>query len=204
MKLTNFLYYFNVSKRSIENRLATFFSRLLLHSAIGLKAYGAIPSLHIHPKSTFKLGKNVILNSYDNVGWICKTAIYVRKGAILNIGDNVGISSSLLFSSNSITIGANVKIGGGTRIFDTDFHNTRNYLERRDPILDGPKAISKPIVIEDDVFIGTNCTIGKGITIGAHSIIAAGSVVTKSVPSNEVWGGNPATFIKKLDLSSNI
>lgn len=55
-----------------------------------------------------------------------------------------------------------------------------------------------PIVIEDDVFIGAHCIISKGVTIGARSIVAAGSVVVKSIPPDEVWGGNPARFIKKV------
>ena len=52
------------------------------------------------------------------------------------------------------------------------------------------------MVIEDDVFVGTSCLILKGVTIGARSVIAAGSVVTHNVPPDEIWGGNPAKFIK--------
>ena len=48
------------------------------------------------------------------------------------------------------------------------------------------------------VFIGTRGIINKGVSIGEGAIIAAGSVVVKDIPSWEVWGGNPARFIKKL------
>lgn len=37
-----------------------------------------------------------------------------------------------------------------------------------------------------------------GISIGENSMIGAGSVVTKSIPDNELWYGNPARFVKKL------
>jgi acetyltransferase-like isoleucine patch superfamily enzyme len=38
----------------------------------------------------------------------------------------------------------------------------------------------------------------KEVTIGDNSIIGAGSVVTKSIPSNQIWGGNPAELIRKI------
>ncbi|WP_103192495.1 acyltransferase [Formosa algae] len=47
--------------------------------------------------------------------------------------------------------------------------------------------------------MGASSIILKGVTIGENSIIGAGSVVTKSVPCNEIWGGNPAKFIRKID-----
>lgn len=54
------------------------------------------------------------------------------------------------------------------------------------------------MVIEDNVFIGARCIILKGVTIGENSIVGAGSVVTKSIPANEIWAGNPAKFIRKI------
>lgn len=48
------------------------------------------------------------------------------------------------------------------------------------------------INVGNGVFIGANSTILPNVNIGEHSIIAAGSVVTKNIPSAEVWGGIPA------------
>jgi len=90
-----------------------------------------------------------------------------------------------------------VHIGGGSKIFDNDFHNM-DWKARRDPKLNNVSKTS-PVVIENDVFIGTSCVICKGVTIGARSIVAAGSVVVKSIPADEMWGGNPAKFIKKIN-----
>lgn len=53
-------------------------------------------------------------------------------------------------------------------------------------------------MICDNVFIGAKCIILKGVTIGENSVIGAGSVVTKNVPANQIWAGNPAKFIKNV------
>jgi len=55
-----------------------------------------------------------------------------------------------------------------------------------------------PIIIKDNAFIGGSTIILKGYTIGENSVIAAGSVVTGVVSDNEIWGGNPARFIRRL------
>ncbi len=41
----------------------------------------------------------------------------------------------------------------------------------------------------------------KGVTVGEESIVAAGAVVVKSIPPGDIWGGNPAKFIRKLKQS---
>lgn len=60
----------------------------------------------------------------------------------------------------------------------------------------GERGNNGTTIVEDDVWIGTGAIIMSGITIGKGSIIAAGSVVTKDIPSCEIWGGNPAKKIK--------
>lgn len=60
-------------------------------------------------------------------------------------------------------------------------------------------VLCKITTIKNNVYIGTNATIMSGVTVGENSIIGACSVVTKNIPSNEVWAGNPAKFIKTLE-----
>ncbi len=144
-----------------------------------------------------QIGNHVRINSSfraNPIGGDGKTILRTNGGQII-IGDNTGLSNSALISYQSIKIGKNVLIGGSCKIYDTDFHslNIQNRIER--PLED---IVSKPIAIEDGVFIGAHTIILKGVTIGENSIVGAGSVVTKSIPSGEIWAGNPAKFIKKV------
>lgn len=102
----------------------------------------------------------------------------------------------MIYCSKKVVIDNHVKIGGGTRISDSNHHSLDYKIRRTSK--DSKQAKSSPIIIGDDVFIGANYYIGKGVTIGARSIVTAGSVVVKSVPADEIWGGNPAIFIKKI------
>ena len=141
----------------------------------------------------------VSYGSFETGGGLMK--LYISRKGQLIIGENANFANKWEVgypNKISITIGNNVHIGGSTKIYDTNFHNM-NYNERRVAELNGETKTS-PVIIEDDVFIGTGVLIGKGVTIGARSIIAAGSVVVKSVPADELWGGNPAKFIKKINI----
>lgn len=72
------------------------------------------------------------------------------------------------------------------------FAKTHGYNKYRDP-----RIFDKDFpVIGNDVWIGQNVTLNRGVTIGDGSVVAAFSVVTKPIPAYEIWGGNPARFIK--------
>lgn len=108
------------------------------------------------------------------------------------------MTNTIIQCHEEIIIGNHVNIGAGCMIMDSNFHSTdwRDRLDRRKDIENHRNA---PIKIGDVVFIGARSIICKGVTIGDHAMIAAGSVVVSDVPANEVWGGNPAKFIKKID-----
>ena len=55
------------------------------------------------------------------------------------------------------------------------------------------------MTIKDNAFIGSHSTILKGVTIGENAVIGACSLVSKDIPANEIWAGNPIKFIKKID-----
>lgn len=161
--------------------------------------YGT-PFIHVANQSIgIFIGDNFRMNnvSIDNpIGIYGRCQFVVHPKAEIRIGKNVGISQSALVSHCSIVIGDNVDIGGETLIFTSDFHSL-DYKVRMSK--DDQKCkVNSPVIIEDNVFIGARSIILKGVTIGRNSIVGAGSVVTKSIPSNQIWGGNPAKFIRNL------
>ena len=54
------------------------------------------------------------------------------------------------------------------------------------------------VILKKNCKIGTHSTIMPNVAIGENSIVAAYSFVTKNIPDNEIWGGIPANFIKKV------
>jgi acetyltransferase-like isoleucine patch superfamily enzyme len=155
-----------------------------------------VPFVSVVKGGHFSIGNNFKMNNSgaaNPIGRIQKCSFFVEKNGILTIGNSVGISFTAIYCSRQITIHDNVMIGGGTCIYDTDFHP----LSAADRLTDkDEKTASAPVVIESNAFVGANCTVLKGVTIGSNSIVGACSVVTKSIPPNEIWGGNPAKFIK--------
>lgn len=112
------------------------------------------------------------------------------------------MSNVAIHCHNSITIGNCVNIGAGTQIFDTDFHSL-DWEDRRDKT-DVIKQKTKPVLIGDFVFIGADSIILKGVHIGEKSIIGAGSVVSHNIPPEEIWAGNPAVFIRKINKEDDV
>lgn len=155
--------------------------------------------LQISPQAEVQIGRGFICRGRgQGIDMGNYSSISVSESARLIIGDYSGMSNTSIHCQQEITIGDHVNIGGGCMIFDTNFHST-NWHDREDRRKDIANRKMAPVHIGDYVFIGARSIICKGITIGDHSIIAAGSVVMKDVPANEVWGGNPARFIRKVE-----
>lgn len=158
-----------------------------------------IPYIMVARGGKFSIGENFSMNNGikgNPIGCYDRCTFFVDRGAVLKIGDNVGISQSAIVCQKEITIGNNVKIGGGVKIYDTDFHSL-------DPLLrtskeDFQHRKKAPVIIKDNAFIGAFSIILKGVTIGENSIIGVGSIVTHSVPDNQIWAGNPAKFIRNI------
>lgn len=146
------------------------------------------------------IGKGVKINSAswaNPIGGNDRTYFQIMRGGVLSIGDNSGISNTAITVAESVNIGRHVFIGAGCKIYDTDFHPIEAEF-RFGSNADISRTKTKPIIIEDGVFIGGHSIVLKGTHIGENSVIGAGSVVAGNIPANEVWAGNPVRFIRKV------
>ena len=187
---------------SLRYNLGTIFSKVIFYLnkiEVGksLQSTG-LPYVSCTRGGRGSIGSNFRIHnilSGNPIGRSHRCVIVIGPAGTLSIGNNVGMSFTAINCKKSVRIKDNVVIGGGTCIYDSDFHpldvNERNAKNNE-------TIMAADVVIEDNVFIGTNSTILKGVTIGMNSIVGACSVVTKSIPPGEIWAGNPAKFIRTI------
>jgi acetyltransferase-like isoleucine patch superfamily enzyme len=127
------------------------------------------------------------------------------------VGDFTLLNGAMIMAEERIEIGSYCLISWNVGIADSDFHPLEAAARRVDamalaPFLPDrpprPEIKTKPVIIEDDVWIGMGAVILKGVRIGKGSVVAAGSVVTKSVPPNSIVAGNPAVIVKELPATT--
>jgi len=164
------------------------------------KKYKIYGNIFIENSGKIVIGDNFKANSgkrYNPIGGDTVLRLICTKNAELSIGNNVGTSNSTIYCATKIVIEDNVAIGGGCKIWDTDFHSLDPTI-RLTALDKGVNIKTGTINIKKNAFIGGGTVILKGVTIGENSVIGASSLVSADVPANEIWGGNPAKFIRKL------
>ncbi len=194
----------NWLRTRIRSKLFTFWVRFKLWlwgARIGrrLKSDG---NLNIYNRGTILVGDDCHFSS----GWManpvggaqCST-FQVLKGAKLSIGNSCGISNAVICCRKGITLEDGASLGGGTSLYDNDFHP----LDASERIWDGGDVKSAPIIIRRRAWVGGHCLILKGVTIGENSVIGAGSVVTRDIPANVIAAGVPAKVLRRLPKRKN-
>jgi len=140
----------------------------------------------IDNQGRMEIGAHVLLRSVN-----VPVELVTEPGALLTIGDgtrlNYGVSVGV---TSHVAIGAHVRIGPYVMITDSDFHD----VHRR-----GVRPPSRPVVIEDHVWIGAKASVLKGVRIGRGSVVATGAVVTRDVPPFTIVGGVPAAPVGRVD-----
>ncbi|XP_047314842.1 gamma carbonic anhydrase 2, mitochondrial-like [Impatiens glandulifera] len=167
---------------------------------LGVRLQGTYPQEHLSRHRT-------LMNIFDKAPVVDQDA-FVAPGASI-IGDvRVGKSSSIWYGCvlrgdvNSISIGA------GTNIQDNSLvHVAKTNLAGKvlptivgDNVTIGHSAVLHGCTVEDEAFVGMGATLLDGVVVEKHAMVAAGALVKQDsrIPSGEVWGGNPAKFLRKL------
>lgn len=143
--------------------------------------------------------------SFHNMyGW--RSLLLKLFGA--KIGKSVKIRASAKFTYPwKVSIGDHTWIGDNVKLYSLDHINIgshcvvsqESYLCTGSHKIDDPNfsLITKPIVIKDGAWIASDVFVYPGITINNMAVVAARSTVTKDIPANEVYAGNPAKYVKK-------
>lgn len=138
----------------------------------------------------------------DRVKVYTWTTFNVEPQGCIEIGNDSVLVGAIFMCAQSITIGQRVIVSYHVTIADSDFHPKDPELRKQDAIANSPQGdksqrpdvIKKPVIIEDDVWIGIGAIILKGVRIGRGAQIGPGAVVTADVPAGAHVRGNPASL----------
>lgn len=161
----------------------------------------ALKRLKCDDKLTF-IGESVKIGEGTRIYYFCN--IYKK----VLIGKNCLISSHVIIQGDDTEIGDNSRIGDFTFIPAGTIIESNVFISQHCSLTNDryPKSGNKnwkrePIIIRKNSSIGSGCIILPGLEIGENCLLGAGSVLTKNMPSDEIWCGNPAKFLRKIKYS---
>lgn len=142
-----------------------------------------------------RLGARVVVYTW--------TTFNLEADAVLEVGDDSVLVGAVFMCAGDIRLGARVVVSYNVTIADADFHPLDPDLRMADAIANAPSGdrsrrppyVTRPVVIEDDVWIGIGAIILKGVRIGRGARVEAGAVVTADVAEGLRVAGNPARVI---------
>lgn len=169
-----------------------FFYKLLIESFLYIISILNI-IINFLPSITKKLFLKIILKKFK-LNCLVDQDIFIRNPINLSISQNCNINRGCEFftsfqdsDNGSIELEENVTLSPNVKI----------YAIGQDPHSKNFNSIAKPVLIKKNAWICADVTILPGVTVGENAVIASKSIVNKSVNKDEIWGGNPAKFIKK-------
>lgn len=127
------------------------------------------------------------------------------KNTVLFFGENVQINDYVhITAMQGVRVGNNVLIASKVYISDCSHGSYRGDESDSNPnsIPKDRPLFSKPVIIEDNVWLGEFVSVLPGVTIGKGTIVGANSVVSRSLPSNVIAVGSPAIPIKKFNFET--
>jgi UDP-2-acetamido-3-amino-2,3-dideoxy-glucuronate N-acetyltransferase len=136
------------------------------------------------PEST-RVWQYVVILRDAVIGVNCNICSHCFIENDVKIGNNVTVKCGV-FLWDGITVEDNVQIGPNVTFTNDKYPRAKQAFELQ------------RTVIKKNASIGAAAVILGGVTIGENTMIGAGSVVTKDIPANELWVGNPAKFVRKI------
>ena len=115
------------------------------------------------------------------------------NNCLIHIGQNTTFGGARLVNTgndNPLKIGKNCLFADHIEVWASDTHSIYN---REGKMINK----EKPIIIEDNVWIGSHVFILKGVTIKSGSVVGMGALVTKDVPGNSISVGNPNAVVRE-------
>lgn len=148
----------------------------------------------------YRSRREVGLRLGDRVTVHTWTEFNIEPDGVLEIGDDTTLVGAVFMCAESIRIGKRVIVSYNVTIADSDFHPRDPEQRKLDAIANAPEGdkstrppvVARPVVIEDDVWIGIGAILLKGVCIGRGARVGAGAVVTSDVPAGTSVEGNPA------------
>ena len=124
---------------------------------------------------------------------IVEPPFYCSYGKNIHIGDHVFLNYlCIILDNNEVHIGHYVMVGPNVQIY------TAAHLLQAKARIQGLEE-TRPVVIEDNVWLGGGAILLPGVRIGRNAVVGAGAVVSRSVPENMVVAGNPARVIREIE-----
>jgi len=152
--------------------------------------------LHLFNRSESLLERQTILRQLlGQIGQnsIIEPPFYCSYGRHIHLGDHAYLNVlCTILDGNEVHIGHHVMIGPAVQIY------TAAHPLEAQPRNQGWE-VAKPVVIEDNVWIGGGAILLPGVTIGRNAVVGAGAAVSRDVPANTVVAGNPARVIREIE-----
>ncbi len=184
---THLLHFIRLLPNRVRLRIKFFGHPIRIHPSTRVSRRSIIETVPLR-KGSIRIGENCLIHDHAK--------IQTLSGGVVELGEDCSVNDfTIIRAGGKITIGNHVRIVPHCCIIDINYN-----FDRPDVLIRLQGRTTRPIVVEDDVWIGANTCILGGVTIGKGSVIGAGSVVLRSIPMNSVAYGNPARVARRRGM----
>jgi acetyltransferase-like isoleucine patch superfamily enzyme len=180
----------NIHMVSLAGKIADFNS--ILNAQLRLRGKAKTPfSVRLRGRIAVSGDGDILLGEGVSLtGTVVPIELATYNSGRIEIGPHTFINyGSSIAARNSVKIGSYCHLGHYTFVMDNGQHDVVRHSDL---------PPSKPVIVEDHVWIGSKVIILPGVRIGSHAVVGAGSIVTKDIPPRCVAAGNPARVLRRF------